>query len=169
MGWHYFEFSQSLPIVDSYLVWGWKGFYERLVIMFLHLETLIDEWLMDDSRSSALNSQTNIKQNSYHSHKSSKVFVKPGNENLDSFKIDSIREYFNSSSVNMQDMLVSGKEDLKFETLIEIVEEFNKAYMISITDEDLKRFRKQAIKFVADNSTDLPTIKEFNQTEFSKI
>ena len=32
-----------LTIVDSYLVCGWAGFYERLIMMFMHVEELIED------------------------------------------------------------------------------------------------------------------------------
>ena len=168
LGWDYFEFNESLPIVDSYLVWGWKGFYERLVIVFLHLETLIEEWIDDDTKSSIMVSQSRNKSKSHHAHKSSKIFLKPMNDNIDSLKIDSIQEYFNSS-ISMQDMLIKEKEELKFQSLIEIIEEFNKAYIISITDENLTKVRKQAIKHVTESQIESSSSSEFNSVDYIRI
>lgn len=162
-GWCYFEFYQSLPLIDSYLVCGWKGFYERILIVFQHLEALLIEWAEEDTNSTLEPTNSKITTNS-----NTRPNVMNEEEPADSYRLASIREYFHFKSEKSIEFDISDREELSFPSLVEIVENFSKSYFVSISDKDLQETRKLALQKVVEEAT-TPPDDELDREKYIKI
>lgn len=159
----YFEFFQSLPLIDSYLVCGWKGFFERILIVFQHLEALLIEWAEEDTNNTL--EPTNSRITSSSSAKPKAIIEE---EPVDSHRLASIREYFNFKSEKSIEFNLSDREELAFPSLVEIVESFSKSYFVTISDKDLKEVRMLALQKVVEETTTQPD-DELDREKYMRI
>jgi len=148
--------EQILTIIDSFLVCDWRGIYERIIIFFGHIEDLILKLAEEDKD---LQSKS---QGVAHS-------ILSENPEFQDLRLQSIREYMHSSNLGNIEFTGLNKEDLSFENFVDLIDNFNRTYIIDITDQELEETRKEAFKLAIDTCRTPPDDKEINKHQFMKI
>lgn len=114
-------------------------------MMFKHIEALILECVQDHY---STDEKCNDGSGSLKSKEETSKEI-----NIDQIEPDcmvSIREYLQGNVGDKFEMDLSNKEELAFETLIDIVEDFSKTYIINISDKDFNNIRRDAFEIVVD-------------------
>lgn len=164
-GWQLLPYTHSLSIIDCYLVSSFRGFYERVIIIFMHIEDFINKSFEEgnfDSNSASGNSNDGSPQsvNSQIKNKDNRAV------NEHQHQLISVREFFSNSNNEFDQLTL---EELNFKSFVDWVKVFNKAYNIKITEDELQKVQKEALRDVLDTASIPAPDSIVNQQKYAKM
>jgi hypothetical protein len=113
-GCNFLPYPQSLPIIDCYLVSSLKGLYERVLIIFMHIEEFINKSNAEEDCSG--NSEGDISNEEEYKSKTHRNIKEDLAVALEREKIVSVREFFSKSDNTVDN---STMEELNFKSFID--------------------------------------------------
>jgi hypothetical protein len=165
-GSQYFEPEQSLSLIDSFLVCEWRGLYERIIILFSHIESLIGRFSEEDGESLSTSKPNENPNLQFLPKTTEKNKYK---DTLNSYRMASIWEKSNNTIMEGADFDSLNKDDLAFSVFVELVENFHITYIVNIKDSHLEKTRKLALKALIEAWDTVPEKEKMNEMKFKKM
>ncbi|CAI2367692.1 unnamed protein product [Moneuplotes crassus] len=165
-GCKYFDHPQSLSIIDSFLVSGMKGFYERVLVIFKDIEDFIQQCINEESKEigtcKSFMSSKNAKKEAFTTNfESESCRITPETDFITPRKSarQSVRNYLNCYSYS----------ELSFETFANCIGPFSSSFIIKLTENDIKEVQKQALKTIIEGASFTINDKIMEKEEFSAL